>query len=50
MEVEILGKISGGRDASITNRIEEMEECQVHKIAYKTCTKQLRKVQNAKRF
>ena len=41
MEIETLGKTSGAIDASLTNKIQEMEEeSQVQKIPWKTLPQQ----------
>ena len=51
LELENLAKRSGVIDASITNRIQEIEkrDSQVQKIPQKTWTQQSKKMQNAKR-
>ena len=49
LELENLGKSSGVIDASITNRIQEIEErISGTEIPWKTLTKQLQKMQKAK--
>ena len=51
LELENLGKRSGVIDASITNRIQEIEEITaVQKIPQKTLTQQSKKTQNAKKL